>query len=119
MAIKIAVRANSLRGASGDNSLIGALIGNLEGDVEGNSIAPYIGFGFGNPVAGDQGGFGFKADFGLVYHGNPQVSLSSDGLLAGTELGQALIAQEEAELQDEVDGYEWYPVVSLSLFYRF
>ncbi|MBT5030848.1 MAG: hypothetical protein HOM55_00975, partial [Proteobacteria bacterium] len=61
----------------------------------------------------------FKADVGLVYHGNPKVSLSADGLLAGAPLGQALIAQEEAELQDDVDGYEWYPVVGLSVFYRF
>ena len=116
---KVGLRGESLKGATGDNSLVGALLGNLEGDVEGNTIAPYIGLGFGNPAVGDQGGFGFKADVGLVYHGNPQVSLSTDGLLAGTPLGQTLIAQEEAELQDDVDGYEWYPVVGLSVFYRF
>lgn len=116
---KIDLRGESLKGATGDNSLVGALLGNLEGNVQGNTIAPYFGLGFGNPVVGDQGGFGFKADVGLVYHGNPTVSLSADGLLAGTPLGQTLIAQEEAELQDDVDGYEWYPVVGLSLFYRF
>ena len=116
---KIGLRGESLKGATGDNSLVGALLGNLEGDVKGNTIAPYFGLGFGNPVVGDQGGFGFKADVGLVYHGNPQVSLSADGLLAGTPLGQTLIAQEETELQDDVDGYEWYPVVGVSLFYRF
>jgi hypothetical protein len=116
---KIGLRGESLKGATGDNSLVGALLGNLEGDVKGNTFAPYVGLGFGNPVVGDQGGFGFKADVGLVYHGNPKVSLSADGLLAGAPLGQALIAQEEAELQDDVDGYEWYPVVGLSVFYRF
>jgi hypothetical protein len=115
----ISMRAKSLKGISADNNLISALIGNLDGEVTLNTVAPYVGLGFGNPVVGDEAGFGFKADIGFVFQGNPSASLSSTGLLSGTPLGQALIANEEAELQEDVDGYKWYPVVGVSLLYRF
>ncbi len=115
----IGMRAQSPKGISADNNLISALFGDLDGEVTLNTVAPYVGLGFGNPVAGDEAGFAFKADIGLVYQGNPAASLSSTGLLAGTPLGQALIANEEAELQEDVDGYKWYPVVGVSLLYRF
>jgi hypothetical protein len=55
----------------------------------------------------------------VAFHGNPTASLTSNGLLSETPLGQALIANEEAELQEDVDGYKWYPVVGVSLLYRF
>lgn len=116
---KINLRARSLNGVSSDNNLVAALFGDLNGEATSNTVAPYLGFGFGNPVAGDEAGFKFKADIGLVYHGNPTASLTSNGLLSGTPLGRALIASEEAELQEDIDGYEWYPVVGVSLLYRF
>jgi hypothetical protein len=116
---KINIRARSLNGVSIDNSLIAALFGDLNGEATLNTVAPYVGIGFGNPVAGDEVGFKFKADIGVAFHGNPTASLTSNGLLSETPLGQALIANEEAELQEDVDGYKWYPVVGVSLLYRF
>jgi hypothetical protein len=98
-------------------------LGTLRGTVEVDPVGPYLGIGWGNPF--DGGRWGFTFDLGAVYHGEPEVTLVADtlipiGLIPG---GQARLDQElaaeEAELQDEVDGYRYLPVVSIGFTYSF
>lgn len=107
-----------------DTVYTAAQVGRLEAEVEaGNSIAPYIGIGFGNPVD-DAGRWTFLFDIGAVYYGSePDVTVNAvcgAGVppLLCTQL-QNDVAAERAELVDEVDTLTWYPVVNLGIAFRF
>ncbi|MFY9258975.1 MAG: hypothetical protein WAO71_00545 [Gallionella sp.] len=86
----------------------------LQGSMTFNSLAPYIGIGWGNPVAKDKG-WGFVADIGLLYQGTPKASLTA----TGTALGLANdVALEQAKLQSALNSFTWYPVAMLGLSYQ-
>lgn len=91
----------------------------LDAAVDLNSGA-YVGLGWGN---GGQRGFGFTFDVG-VYMGSPEVSLGASQsvrdkiTLAGSDPDVEL-QREEDNLQDDLDEYEQYPVVSLGISYGF
>jgi hypothetical protein len=102
----------------------GVELGTLRGHAEGDQLAPYLGLGWGNPLGGD-GGWSVGFDLGAIYLGSPDVSLELDTPLpidtvpGLRELVDELLAQEEAELEQEIGDYDLLPVVSLSVGYRF
>ncbi|MDD2776349.1 MAG: hypothetical protein PHU06_10360 [Gallionella sp.] len=65
-----------------------------------NNLSPYIGIGWGNPEAQDMG-WGFVADLGLLYQGNPKASLTSTG---GTAAFQTAVVAEQTQLQAALMG---------------
>ena len=98
-------------------------LGTLRGTADVDPVGPYLGIGWGNPF--DGGRWGFTFDLGAVYHGEPEVTLVADtaipvGLIPGGQarLDQELV-QEEQNLQEEVDGYRYLPVVSIGFTYSF
>lgn len=100
-------------------------LGSLNGELKfGNSVAPYIGFGWGNP-AGEDSRFHFLFDVGTIYGGTPSVSLTAQCGTAAPQ-GSALcneiqsnVATEAQKLRHKADFLQWYPVVSLGVAYRF
>jgi len=93
-------------------------IGTLRGDVEYRPVAPYIGIGWGNHL--DRGGrWGLATDFGVAFTGSPDIDLRATGPIAADPTFQAHLAQEEKDIQDELDAFKFYPVLSISLFYHF
>ncbi|MET0659844.1 MAG: hypothetical protein ABW110_16980, partial [Steroidobacteraceae bacterium] len=78
-----------------DEVFTAAEVGSVNGKVEmGNSVSPYFGFGWGNPV--DQGGrVTFLLDVGAMYAGKPDVKLAAT-------CGTAATPQVCAQLQDAV-----------------
>jgi len=95
-----------------------AELGTLRGDVEYRSVAPYIGIGWGNQL--DEGGhWGFATDLGVAFTGSPDIDLRASGPIASDPTFQAHLAEEEQDIQDELDVFKVYPVLSISLFYRF
>jgi hypothetical protein len=107
----------------GDRVFTAAQVGSLTGKIEmGNSVAPYLGIGWGNTVD-EAGRVTFLFDLGVVYMGSPEVSLVAT---CGTSVPavtcaqlQDEVQQEEAELQDDATDYELYPVVGIGLAIRF
>lgn len=100
-------------------------LGSLDGELKfGNSVAPYVGLGWGNP-AGEDGRIHFLFDIGAIYGGTPSVTLTAQcGPAAppGSALcGQAQsdVAAEEARLRQKADFLRWYPVASLGIAVRF
>jgi len=97
-------------------------VGSLNGKVEFDEIAPYVGIGWGNAVK--KGGWSFSADVGLMYQGEPEVTLTpvygplitNAGLQAPID---AEVVREEAELQNELNDYKIYPVISVGVTYTF
>ncbi|MCK9529742.1 MAG: hypothetical protein M0R77_04130 [Gammaproteobacteria bacterium] len=104
--------------AGGQYDLSGTLytLDSLTGEVEFTSGA-YVGMGWGN--AGRGKGFGMNLEIGAFYHGAPELTLTATG--PGTALAdfEKHRAQEEADAQEDLADYKWYPVVSLGMSYTF
>ncbi len=92
-------------------------IGTLSGEMKtGNSVAPYIGIGYGNVATA---GVNFYFDLGVMYMGTPKASLSAacgGGMSAGdcSQLRND-IAHEQQRLVDQVHGLKWYPVANIGV----
>ncbi|TGG94506.1 MAG: hypothetical protein ERJ67_02545 [Aphanocapsa feldmannii 277cV] len=121
------------------------LNGNLDANIDFDEIAPYLGIGW-NSRQG-KSGLSFFWDAGVLFHGAPK--LQASGSLASNDFGyncnfdinengtatltgnncDALQAQyetlkedlenEHESLQDELDKFKIYPVISLGISYRF
>jgi hypothetical protein len=97
-----------------------AEIGSLTGEVTFNRSAPYLGVGWGNPVAAGKT-WGFVADLGVLYQGSPKPKLTAT---CGTN--QTLCAQlpvdtaaQQSKLNSDLNSFKWYPVFSVGASYRF
>lgn len=95
------------------------LLSDLDGTVDFRSLAPYLGFGYGNALGAD-GRWHFACDFGVMFQGSPQVGL------AATVNDPALQAQLDADLEqeakkieDDISFFRVYPVLTLGVSYRF
>jgi hypothetical protein len=109
----------------GGTQYTAAQVGSVSGRAKlGNSVAPYVGVGWGNPIDKDHR-ITFLFDVGVAYGGDPDVSLHAtcgpalQANPAACARLQADVANEEDQLRDEVDYLKWYPVVSLGLAVRF
>jgi hypothetical protein len=59
-------------------------------------------------------------DAGVVFQGSLDVALTSTGgSLSGDPDLQAALAAEEAQLEDDIDEFDLYPVLALGVGYRF
>lgn len=96
-----------------------AQVGSLKGDLHFNKGAPYLGIGFGNPVA-KGAGWNFMGDLGFLYQGKPKVKLNvtcGTGVVCATL--QSNVAAEQGQAESAISGFRWYPVVSIGAAYQF
>lgn len=99
--------------------------GEVTGVIDFKTFAPYVGFGWGNAMHGNKLYMGL--DIGVMLQDTPQVSLSSKGTFYRDNSPIALpipkqeLANEQASLQQDLkDSHaNLYPVIDLSLGYRF
>lgn len=91
-----------------------ALVGSLQGSMSFNKVAPYLGIGWGNPVAKGKG-FGMATDFGILFQGTPKTSLTTTSTDTGV---QSAVATEQAKFQDSVKNFKYYPVISVAITYQ-
>ena len=101
----------------GNTPIAASMLGTLNGKVEfGNMVVPYLGLGWGNAVDKDQS-WGIAVDVGVFYQGMPDVTLTQSG---GTvSVSAADLALEERNLEDALDVFQFYPVATIGLFFRF
>jgi hypothetical protein len=109
----------TLNGNQYTSSELTSLTGELKFN---NSVAPYLGLGYGN-VAAPGNHFTFLFDLGATYGGKPDVTLNA---ACSPSVPSAVCEQlatdvdaERLKLQSDVSILKWYPVVSLGLGYRF
>ncbi|TDF37604.1 hypothetical protein EYS14_15810 [Alteromonadaceae bacterium M269] len=105
----------------------------LDASVDlGDSTAGYFGIGWGS---NHKSGFKFSFDIGVLFSGSPTVDLavngsaelvSNPGIIFNVNDGSALanelqqqISNEVDNLEDDISDFEFYPVVSLGIGYRF
>ena len=94
----------------------GAGIGTLTSVTSFGSTSPYLGIGFDFTLAGK---VGMNLDFGVLWQGEPEVTLEADGLLALDPGFQAALEAERMELEDEMSDFKAWPVVSVGFVYKF
>jgi hypothetical protein len=96
-------------------------VGVLDGRIDFRKAAPYLGIGFGNPLAGSSH-WQFSGDLGAFYQGKANVQLAAIGCATSPTVCKQLVkdvAAEAVKLQDDASSYKLYPVVRASLSYRF
>ncbi len=102
-------------------------VGSYTGEMKFNSTAPYLGIGWGNPVAKAKT-WGFVSDIGVLFQGSPKVSstvtcsaalLAQAGGAAACATLQSDVAAGAAKLESDLKNYKYYPVVSIGVSYHF
>lgn len=110
--------------------------GQINGGVHFKKNSPYAGFGWGNAMKGVPLHFGF--DIGVLFQGAPQLDLAATGTATvqdnnqptgpgnprQVDLGsdpqvQQAVAEQRDKTQKDVDNFKMWPVISLTLGYRF
>jgi len=105
--------------------------GQINATVDLGSNAPYLGIGWGNAMKG--GRVYAKLDVGVLFQDDPKASLDATGKFQNVNnplivvdtsnpMFQQEVANEEKSLQKEIDdteGANLYPVIALSVGYRF
>ena len=100
----------------GGTTFTSAEIGALSSNVRFASTAPYLGFGFDVSLSGK---IGINMDFGVLWHGEPEVSMNATGLLASDPTFLASVEAERLQLQDDLSNYKAWPVISLGFVFNF
>src|SRR5690606_18211267 len=112
--------------------------GRIDGDVDFGSAAPYLGLGWGGTTSGT--GFGLSFDAGVLFADAPAVALAAQGRACDSTLtacdpsgpsgfdvessdlrAQAFrdeLDNEREEVEQDIEGLRYWPVVSLGLHYR-
>lgn len=97
-------------------------VGSYAGEVKFNSTAPYLGIGWGNPVAKDKT-WGFVSDVGVIFQGSPKVTstVTCSATLTPSQCAQLQsdVAAGATKLEEDLKNYKYYPVISIGLSYRF
>lgn len=86
-------------------------LGKVSGMISFDKTAGYLGIGFGNPVC-QQKSFGLVLDIGALFQNSPKVEMSGDGMIEPTTEQQPII-------EENLEEYKIYPVISLGISYQF
>ncbi len=107
----------------GDKTYTSADIASADAKIDFRNIAPYVGIGWDN---GNQGGAGWSvaASAGAMFTGSPDVTFNANCTDAAKSAGlcdeiQRSAEDERRELEDDVDEFKVYPVISLGAMYKF
>jgi len=93
-------------------------VSDLDGKITFDPVVPYVGLGWGNAVRGSRVKFAF--DLGVMFQGEPEVELNATASNAALQgpLDEALEA-EKAELEDDLEPFNMYPVISFGISVAF
>jgi hypothetical protein len=100
----------------GDETYTASDVGELTGEIDLNTFAPYIGIGWGNAASSR---ISINTDLGVVFQGSPSVALNADGPLANEAAFQEQLELERQSIEDDLDIYKYYPVASIGIGIKF
>ena len=105
----------------------------LNGGLDFNSAVPYLGLGWGNAIQGASNVY-FRFELGAYFQGAAKVKLDASGSAVNVDTGnsfdvddgsiesqvfQANLEAERADVEDDASDYKIYPAISFALGYRF
>ena len=91
-------------------------VGTLRTVASFDGVSPYFGAGYDFDVMGR---LGMSLDFGVLWQGEPVVTMTSDGLLANDPAFLADLNDEITTVTDEMGNLKAYPVISLGVNFNF
>ncbi|MEF8833384.1 MAG: hypothetical protein V5A42_00840 [Halofilum sp. (in: g-proteobacteria)] len=97
----------------GDGTAVNS--GRLGAEVSFDDSAPYLGVGWSSRPANR--GLSFSLDLGVMAQGSPEVELTEEEDIIG--VNQDDLDREAREVEDDLSGYDTYPVLQLGVLYRF
>jgi hypothetical protein len=100
----------------GDISYPAADVGTLRSTTSFAGTSPYLGFGYDLLFASQ---IGLNLDLGVLWQGDPEVTMTADGSLASNPVFQASLEQERQQIEDAFKDYKAWPVVSLGFVFNF
>lgn len=92
-----------------------AQVGTVNGAIDFNKVAPYVGIGWGDSVS-EGSPLGFSFELGALYQGSAKGKLTTSGNVPGLA---ADVEAERVKLENDLKSYKIYPVISLGVNYRF
>jgi len=107
----------------GDGIYPGKYINKISAEASFNNVSPYIGAGWQSNR--NSKGWGFSIDIGAMYQGSPELSASIDtvdatGLSESTKTKiNSDFKKEIRYIEEELEDYEWYPIVVFGVYYGF
>lgn len=98
------------------------VVSSLQGRITFSPTSPYLGIGWGNPVAKGKG-WGMVSDIGIIFQGSPKYTLTatcgSTLPAAACNTLQADVAAEQAKQQGDLNNsFKKWPVLSIGLTYQ-
>ena len=96
----------------------------INGTVEFNTFAPYVGIGWNSNVEKVKG-WGVSFEMGVLFQGAPTVSsLTATAAppldaYANNPLVLQVLEQEKKAIEEDLENFQYYPVASLMLHYTF
>ena len=94
----------------------GDQIGIITSKTTFDGTAPYLGIGFDFTLAGK---LGLNFDLGVLWQGEPEVTLDADGILGLDPNFQDALEAERQALEDDLSDFKAWPVISLGFVYKF
>ncbi|MEM8817707.1 MAG: hypothetical protein AAFX56_15960 [Pseudomonadota bacterium] len=91
-------------------------VGTLSSVTSFPSTSPYVGIGYDFTLMGR---VGLNLDLGVLWQGDPEVTLVADGVLATDPTFISALESERQELDDEVSDYKAWPVLSIGFVVNF
>ena len=96
-----------------------AQAGRIDGDVEFNEVAPFLGIGFDNTHQTDSR-LSLYASFGVLYQGEPDVDLTVSGTANALPGFAATLQREVDDIEDELERFaQFFPVATIGLRWQF
>lgn len=92
-------------------------IGSMQGTMTFYKAAPYLGIGWGNPVAKNKG-WGLVSDVGILFQGKPKLDLVVTCATTCPAQLQTDATAENAKLQKDLSSFKYWPVISLGVSYQ-
>jgi hypothetical protein len=92
----------------------------VKGSVDFNTLAPYVGIGWTSNKA--DRGWGVNVDLGVMFQGSPNVNelyIDDPWGIGSNDLVSDFLEDERQAIEDELDKYQYYPVASIAVTYKF
>jgi hypothetical protein len=101
----------------GDTIYDGDDVGTLDARLDFERFVPMAGIGWDGSFVGRR--LGVALDLGVVFHGDADIVMQASGPIASDPEFMSDLAQETAEMQEDLDRFDVYPMASVGLSFRF
>lgn len=96
-------------------------IATADGQIDFDSVAPYVGFGFGRALD-STGRFNILMDVGVAFTGEPTITVNANcGTVPASVCAQIQedVAAEQASIEEDAEALKFWPHLNVALSWRF